>query len=316
MIAVGTLTGTLTISNPSNAMPWSLIFFQFTQDGTGGRAVNWSSFWKGAVQPVRNANSSCMVAFMVDGSGNIWCLTPLAIDGNSRIDSSQAQFEGISLIASASAGPAPKVQSSNGARVEVYANNDLIQISPQGATANGILEGTNAGIWRTYDQSAAVRNTLDDGAGNMQIKGVIKNTPNTATMGATLKKGSGGGNYVSASTSYVDVDATNLALTITIPTGWKLVVNASGQLTSATAIATVFVSLLDGSTLVEAQVNPTVAGTAGSEDWALNWVITGDGASHTVKLQYKTSNGADSATILNSSATLVPTMVFTLMPSN
>ena len=45
---------------------------------------------------------------------------------------------------------------------------------------------------------------------DMQIKGVIKNTPNTATMGATLKKGSGGGNYVSASTSYVDVDATNL----------------------------------------------------------------------------------------------------------
>ncbi len=136
------------------------------------------------------------------------------------------------------------------------------------------------------------------------------------TPSATLKKGSGGGNYVSASTVYVDVDAANLGLTITIPTNWKLVINASGQLTSATAIATVSVSLLDGATLIEAQVNPTVAGTAGAEDWALNWVINGDGASHTVKLQYKTSNGADSATILNSSATLLPTMVFTLMPSS
>src|SRR6266704_2145657 len=136
------------------------------------------------------------------------------------------------------------------------------------------------------------------------------------TPSATLKKGSGGGNYVSASTVYVDVDAANLGLTITIPTNWKLVINASGQLTSATAIATVSVSLLDGATLIEAQVNPTVVGTAGAEDWALNWVINGDGASHTVKLQYKTSNGADSATSLNSSATLLPTMVFTLIPSN
>lgn len=133
---------------------------------------------------------------------------------------------------------------------------------------------------------------------------------------AFLKKGTGSGNYTSASTGYADVDATNLALTVTIPIGFKLMVHASGAATSNTAAATVSVSLFDSATLLETQINPTVAGTGGAEPFSLGWIITGDGASHTVKLQYKTSNASDSVVILNSSATLTPTITFLMLPSS
>ena len=141
----------------------------------------------------------------------------------------------------------------------------------------------------------------------------------TAFMGLTLKKGSGGVNYSSASTTYVRVDSTNLAFTVTVPTGWKLAVTASGNITTLTAAIAANVALADGTSdnsgiLVEGNFLPQAAGV--TQFFALNWVVAGDGASHTINLQYKTSNGADSVQITNTSATFLPTMVFTLMPSN
>jgi hypothetical protein len=144
---------------------------------------------------------------------------------------------------------------------------------------------------------------------------VINGTPSgTGIPTITLKKGSGGGNYSSASTSYVDVDAANLGYTVTIPTGWKLAVSASGNISVLTAAVLVSASLFDSSTLVETEINPNAASAI--FQFTLNWVITGDGNSHTVKLQYKTSNGSDSVQIINNSATLTPTILFTLTPSN
>jgi hypothetical protein len=142
----------------------------------------------------------------------------------------------------------------------------------------------------------------------------IQDASSGVHAGITLKKGTGAGNYTTASTTYVDVDATNLGFTATIPTGWKLAISASGQLGTATAAVAASVSLLDGATVVETSLTGTGVGVL--EPWALNWVINGDGNSHTVKLQFKTSNGADSATIANSSATILPTITFTLLPSN
>ena len=66
--------------------------------------------------------------------------------------------------------------------------------------------------------------------------GAIKNVAGTATMGMTLKKGSGAGNYTSASTTYVVVDSTNLCFTITIPTGWKLGIQTGAALGTATTL--------------------------------------------------------------------------------
>lgn len=157
---------------------------------------------------------------------------------------------------------------------------------------------------------------------NLQVGQPVQNIGGTATMGLTFKKGSGGGNYTTASTTYVVVDSTNLCNTVTIPTGWKLSISLSGAIGTATAAVLSNVALTDNAAcgtanagiLVESVETTTAAGVL--QPFALNWVINGDGNAHNVALQYKTSAGADSATILNSSATSLPTMVFTLMPSN
>lgn len=153
-------------------------------------------------------------------------------------------------------------------------------------------------------------------ASGCTLQGGIINgtTTGTGIPTITLKKGSGSGNYTTASTSYVDVDAANLGYTVTIPIGWKLAVSASGDISVLTAAALVSASLFDGSTLVETEINPNVA--AAIFQFNLNWSITGDGNSHTVKLQYKTGNASDSVQVINTSATLIPTMVFILSPSN
>lgn len=130
-----------------------------------------------------------------------------------------------------------------------------------------------------------------------------------------FKKGTGAGNYTSASTTDVVVDGTNLAATITIPLGWKLTIVASGGITSLTAIVTTFVGIADGGTIVLTQpVN--ASGIGNFAPFTLGWEINGDGASHTIDLRYHTSNGADSVSINNASSTQLPTMIFTLIPSN
>ncbi len=142
----------------------------------------------------------------------------------------------------------------------------------------------------------------------------INGTPTgTGIPTITLKKGSGSGSYTGTNTSYADVDAVNLGYTVTIPTGWKLSVVVSASVFPSTGAANVTLSLLDTSTIVEQTLTGTLNITLG---FCLNWAITGDGASHTVKLQAKTSNGSDAWNIVNTSASLTPTMVFTLIPSN
>lgn len=150
---------------------------------------------------------------------------------------------------------------------------------------------------------------------------VINGTPTgTGLPTITLKKGSAGGTYSSASTTYVRVDTTNLAYTVTIPTGWKLMIHASGCINTATSAVICSVALADGSgdnSGILVENNSLLAGsTSAVLAFALNWVVSGDGASHTINLQYKTSNGADSVQINNSTSTNLPTMTFLLTPSN
>lgn len=130
-----------------------------------------------------------------------------------------------------------------------------------------------------------------------------------------FKKGTGAGNYTSASTTDVVVDGTNLAATITIPLGWKLQVLAFGGITSLTATVTVFVGIADGGTILDTM--PITAALVGNfTPFSIGWIINGDGASHTIDLRYHTTNGADSVSINNASSTQLPTMIFTLIPSN
>ncbi len=133
----------------------------------------------------------------------------------------------------------------------------------------------------------------------------------------TLKQGSGSGTYShGGDTSYTDVDGTNLAYTVTIPTGWKLIISASGNGGTLTAATYYGIAIYDGGSAVK-EMSPYSAAILGaSTPFSLDHVITGDGASHTIKLRYKTFNASDSAAIENSSSTARPSMVFILTPSN
>jgi hypothetical protein len=183
--------------------------------------------------------------------------------------------------------------------------------TPEVAAPGGVASKTVI-----YDDSTSHRLTMKNNNGTATaVTGFSDHT-------LTLKKGSGGGNYTSASTTYVVVDATNLCLTVTIPTGFKLEVRAQGSVGTSTAIVAASVAITDNAAcstanaglLHETAVDAGAIGaTAG---FALGTIITGDGAAHNVALQFKTANASDSALMLNSSATLTPTMTFTMIPSN
>lgn len=159
--------------------------------------------------------------------------------------------------------------------------------------------------------------------GGLQIAGTIGN--GTAVMGLTLKTGAAS-NYTGTNTTYAAVDTTNLCTVITVPTGWKLKVEASGVLESVTAAVAQSVSLADaGATCTsggvtalngtERTLTPPAIATF-DEQFHTQYVLTGDGSAHSIALMAKTSNAADAWAIQSSSVTLAPSMIYTLMPSN
>jgi hypothetical protein len=108
-----------------------------------------------------------------------------------------------------------------------------------------------------------------------------------APMGAqttmTLKTAPSGHvtSYNTTSTTFVPVDSTNLAYTVNIPTGYNLLINATGDATTAgPAAATAVIALFDGSTVL---VSTDITAYSTYVPWALTWVIAGNGASHTIK---------------------------------
>jgi hypothetical protein len=196
-----------------------------------------------------------------------------------------------------------------GERVTFYASGG----SAQFASGGNLSLGNQVSPFVLQNGDSATFMRVDAGAAAFVLIAASTKTLTTPTV--TLKKGSGAGNYSSASTSDVAVDGTNLALTVTIPTGWKLSIVCSGGITSLTAAVTVFVGIADGGTTVLTQpIFPAIAGNF--QPFALAWEINGDGASHTVDLRYHTTAGVDQVSINNASAIQLPTMVFTLVPSN
>jgi len=129
-----------------------------------------------------------------------------------------------------------------------------------------------------------------------------------------LKKGSAGGNYDSASGSFVDVDTTNLKYVVTIPTGSNLVIHADGVI-NAPAIGTsvtTYVAIADGGSQLQQELMQDSNGDPSQTPFSMTWVIAGDGMSHSITLQYKKGGGSASDAILNNTAGMVPTMLFTL----
>src|SRR5207302_1024608 len=101
----------------------------------------------------------------------LWCLTPLAIDGSSRVGSEQMALQGISLIPAVSGVTAPSVTTGG---VDVFftaGSGGSIYLRPQANNNNNMFSSAaGAGQWNTYDSGGAQRNTLDDGTGNMKAK--------------------------------------------------------------------------------------------------------------------------------------------------
>lgn len=164
------------------------------------------------------------------------------------------------------------------------------------------------------DTVACGNGTAGDGSCTLQLARIQSNG-GTANMGLTLKKGSGGGNYTTTSTGYTQVDGTNLTNTVTIPTGWKLFVQVNGVSFWNTAQVTCSYAIADGGATVQESL-AVAAGAGLSMPFSIGTVITGDGASHTVDLRFKTGNGSDACGVLNSSSTNAATIVYTLVPSN
>jgi hypothetical protein len=152
---------------------------------------------------------------------------------------------------------------------------------------------------------------------------IINGSPTgTGIPTITLKKGSGGGNYTSASTTYAVVDSTNLCYTVTIPTGWKLAVQVSFAAFVSTAAVAISFAITDNAAcgtansgiIADSTISPPTINIG--NPLSFGTAITGDGASHSIALQFKTSNASDSVNIVNSTATNAPMMVFILTPSN
>lgn len=179
----------------------------------------------------------------------------------------------------------------------------------------------------TITPSFATGNTTGSGNFVLQTGGtlsgpVINGTPTgTGIQTLTLKQGSAAGNYTTANTTYTVVDSTNLCYTVTIPTGWKLAVTAVWDAFVNTAAVAINFALTDNAACTTAnagilqQTGQTPATVGNGNSMALAWVINGDGASHNIALQYKTSNGADSVGIVNGASGFVPSIIFVLSPS-
>jgi hypothetical protein len=61
---------------------------------------------------------------------------------------------------------------------------------------------------------------------------------------------------------------------------------------------------------------PIVSAAGNPTNFSLNTVISGNGATHSINLRFKTANASDAADIINSAGNGIPQMVFALMPSN
>lgn len=132
---------------------------------------------------------------------------------------------------------------------------------------------------------------------------------------STQKSGTNNGtNYTSPSTSFVDVDVTNLAYTVTIPTGWRLQIIATTSVFVQTALVNVGMAIFDSvpNTQIVRHNFILPPGLSSDVPATLNWQISGDGLSHTIKLQFATSNTADSVGIRNGNGD-VPVMDFLLL---
>jgi hypothetical protein len=191
--------------------------------------------------------------------------------------------------------------------------NNIFQFTSTASMVDGLqFNPANTGNPATVSVSAVGTdaninlNLVSKGTGTVQVNGVA------AVPTITIKKGSGLGAYVTPPLSYVDVDAANLAFTVTVSTGQKAIVTVTGNVIPANTTGFITVALADGvTTLAETQIGFA----SGFFPFTLTTVFVGDGLSHTFKLRWRSSDAA-THNMLNSSAILTPMMTFWIGAAN
>jgi hypothetical protein len=136
----------------------------------------------------------------------------------------------------------------------------------------------------------------------------------TTVMLAGSKTGT---NYSTTSGTFVNVDGTNLAYTTTLPVGYKMTITATGTI-NVTSNETSLIGIADSvggvlnasafSSMIEAPLSFAVMG-----------LVVGDGASHTVSLQWTSGSGTlemFNASTFTSTAPGSPQMVVQVFPSS
>ena len=214
--------------------------------------------------------------------------------------------------------PNPSVAKVNGGSIPI--SQDIVGTDGTGKIVAGVVKETDLSLAdnTTANTSTSAHGLAPklpndsskylNGAGNWAVPS--SNNPTT-----TQKKGSGNGtNYQTSSVSYVVVDSTNLVYTVTIPVGWKLLIWVSGALRNPASGVIVYVALADNSTIITEESMYTAVGS--EIPFSFCWVITGDGASHTIDLSLRSDTSGQPVQIINRTATYCPVMDFLLLPSS
>lgn len=330
------LAGGGTCASPSN-LQWTVdgfsvgVFLSGNNTWSGTNVWNNTSTFNGAVNIVNggsfngtisgNPNFSGSVTF--SGSLSVSQLTltvatgtpPLVVTSTTLVPNLNVQvINGVTYPASPSLHSVPVITSSNVATYKVIAD----------------CTGTAGSLQFTQSTNTFSCGVNSPGAIDCPAtkKGYALNFTSSTwscneVIPPTLKKGSNGGNYVAASGSFAAVDGTNLADTVTIPTGSNLVVTANGVMSPTGGTSTWYVALYDGSTkLTEEALTWTAGGASnscpgtmncGAANFSLSYVVAGDGLSHVIQLEYATEGASNdtSGRILNTGG-IFPTMLFTL----
>jgi len=335
-----TLTGNVTSSTLTNAVAGEPLAFEICQDATGGRTFVPPANVQGWL-PIASAASACSLeVFYYDGTNaQPDLLAGLAGDVTSSPGSTATtvgKIQGTTVSGTTGTGAAvlgtsPTITTPSLASPTITAKGDFTETTaPSGvagadrcygdSTAHALECSYNNGTFGVVP----LLNRTGTWTATQTFSGpVINGTPTgTGIPTLTLKQGTGAGNYTTASTTYVVVDSTNLCYTVTIPAGWKLAVTAAIDVFVNTGAVNINFSLTDNGSCstvnagILQQSGQTPATVGSGNPMVLAWVINGDGASHNIALQYRTSNASDAVGIVNGASGFVPSMVFILSPSN
>lgn len=184
--------------------------------------------------------------------------------------------------------------------------------------APGVPNGSQDFLQLIRQSDGAVLGYIDP---NGVPQGSLAVGGSSSSAGARVLQGSANESpYVIASSgpsTFVDIDATNLKTTITVPVGSILLAFATVPVSSAVGVPYGFAIAVDGQSTNYVYSNGTTEATEGGV-FSFSSSFVGDGASHTVSLRAASNSSESPVTIDNYTvlgAVNAPTLTLILVPS-